>query len=189
MPVGWYAASTTLGPRTPPFRSLSHTRVLLPSFRALLQGRFSFYMTSSGEEATAIGSAAALTNDDVIFSQYREQGVIMYRGFSVQDMAHQVGGTAAGTAAGPGSCACCRTTAAGEPGLHPCFKQPLSLCCNSICIPVLLCERAAVLWQHPRAGQGAANAHSLRLQGTQLPHHLIHTRHAAAARRRRCICP
>lgn len=24
-------------------------------------------------------------------SQYREQGVIMYRGFSVQDMAHQVG--------------------------------------------------------------------------------------------------
>ena len=49
-------------------------------------------MTSSGEEATAIGSAAALTNDDVVFSQYREQGVILYRGFSVQDMAHQVGG-------------------------------------------------------------------------------------------------
>ncbi|KAL4854263.1 2-oxoisovalerate dehydrogenase subunit alpha 2 [Chlorella vulgaris] len=58
-------------------------------YEAQRQGRFSFYMTSSGEEATAIGSAAALTNDDVIFSQYREQGVIMYRGFSVQDMAHQ----------------------------------------------------------------------------------------------------
>lgn len=38
-----------------------------------LQGRFSFYMTSSGEEATAIGSAAALTLEDVVFSQYREQ--------------------------------------------------------------------------------------------------------------------
>jgi TPP-dependent pyruvate/acetoin dehydrogenase alpha subunit len=30
-------------------------------------------MTSSGEEATAIGSAAALTLEDVVFSQYREQ--------------------------------------------------------------------------------------------------------------------
>lgn len=31
------------------------------------QGRFSFYMTSSGEEATAIGSAAALEPQDVVF--------------------------------------------------------------------------------------------------------------------------
>lgn len=58
-------------------------------YEAQRQGRFSFYMTSSGEEATAIGSAAALQPEDVVFSQYREQGVIMYRGFSVQDMAHQ----------------------------------------------------------------------------------------------------
>lgn len=55
------------------------------------QGRFSFYMTSSGEEATAVGSAAALTPDDVIFSQYREQGALLYRGFTVQDMANNVG--------------------------------------------------------------------------------------------------
>jgi 2-oxoisovalerate dehydrogenase E1 component alpha subunit len=59
---------------------------------ACLQGRFSFYMTSSGEEATAVGSAAALAPEDVVFSQYREQGVLMWRGFTVQDMAHQVGG-------------------------------------------------------------------------------------------------
>lgn len=32
-----------------------------------MQGRFSFYMTSSGEEATAIGSAAALEPQDVVF--------------------------------------------------------------------------------------------------------------------------
>jgi TPP-dependent pyruvate/acetoin dehydrogenase alpha subunit len=37
---------------------------------AVLQGRFSFYMTSSGEEATAIGSAAALTLDDVVTSLF-----------------------------------------------------------------------------------------------------------------------
>jgi 2-oxoisovalerate dehydrogenase E1 component alpha subunit len=42
-------------------------------YEAQRQGRFSFYMTSSGEEATAIGSAAALTLEDVVFSQYREQ--------------------------------------------------------------------------------------------------------------------
>jgi 2-oxoisovalerate dehydrogenase E1 component alpha subunit len=58
-------------------------------YEAQRQGRFSFYMTSSGEEATAVGSAAALTLDDVVFSQYREQGVLMWRGFSVQDMADQ----------------------------------------------------------------------------------------------------
>ncbi|KAL4423414.1 hypothetical protein ABPG77_009992 [Micractinium sp. CCAP 211/92] len=58
-------------------------------YEAQRQGRFSFYMTSSGEEATAIGSAAALRPEDAVFSQYREQGVIMYRGFSIQDMAHQ----------------------------------------------------------------------------------------------------
>jgi len=47
-------------------------------------------MTSSGEEATAIGSAAALSPEDVVFSQYREQGVLMWRGFTMQDMADQV---------------------------------------------------------------------------------------------------
>lgn len=47
-------------------------------------------MTSSGEEATAVGSAAALSIDDVIFAQYREQGALMWRGFTVQDMADQV---------------------------------------------------------------------------------------------------
>ena len=34
--------------------------------RASVQGRFSFYMTSNGEEATAIGSAAALTLEDTV---------------------------------------------------------------------------------------------------------------------------
>ncbi len=40
-------------------------------------------MTSFGEEATHLGSAAALTMDDVIFGQYREVGVLMWRGFTV----------------------------------------------------------------------------------------------------------
>ena len=38
------------------------------------QGRISFYMTNYGEEATHVGSAAALDNNDLIYGQYREAG-------------------------------------------------------------------------------------------------------------------
>lgn len=38
------------------------------------QGRISFYMTNFGEEALQIGSAAALTLEDLIYAQYREAG-------------------------------------------------------------------------------------------------------------------
>jgi len=56
----------------------------------MLQGRFSFFMTSNGEEATIIGSAAALSPEDHIFSQYREHGALLYRGFTFLEMANQV---------------------------------------------------------------------------------------------------
>lgn len=39
------------------------------------QGRISFYMTNSGEEAIQIGSAAALDLNDTIYAQYREAGM------------------------------------------------------------------------------------------------------------------
>ncbi|KAG0639462.1 thiamine diphosphate-binding protein [Tuber brumale] len=54
------------------------------------QGRISFYMVSAGEEGIAVGSAAALAPDDVIFSQYREQGVMMYRGFTLDEFMNQL---------------------------------------------------------------------------------------------------
>jgi 2-oxoisovalerate dehydrogenase E1 component alpha subunit len=38
------------------------------------QGRISFYMTTFGEEATLIGSAAALESNDMVYAQYREAG-------------------------------------------------------------------------------------------------------------------
>ena len=38
------------------------------------QGRISFYMTNYGEEATHIGSAAGLDDNDLIYGQYREAG-------------------------------------------------------------------------------------------------------------------
>ncbi len=47
------------------------------------QSRISFYMTQLGEEASGIGTAAALNNDDLIFPQYREAGAFLWRGFSI----------------------------------------------------------------------------------------------------------
>lgn len=43
-------------------------------------------MTSFGEEATHIGSAAGVTMDDIVYGQYREVGVLLWRGFSLDDI-------------------------------------------------------------------------------------------------------
>lgn len=53
------------------------------------QGRISFYMTNFGEEASHIGSAAALENRDLIYGQYREAGVLVWRGFSIEQFIDQ----------------------------------------------------------------------------------------------------
>lgn len=53
------------------------------------QGRISFYMTNSGEEASHIGSAAALSNNDLVYAQYREAGVLVWRGFTISEFIDQ----------------------------------------------------------------------------------------------------
>lgn len=53
------------------------------------QGRISFYMTNDGEEAAHIGSAAALSDDDLIYGQYREAGILVWRGFTIADFVNQ----------------------------------------------------------------------------------------------------
>jgi 2-oxoisovalerate dehydrogenase E1 component alpha subunit len=58
-------------------------------YNAQRQGRISFYMQNNGEEATHIGCASALHSDDVILAQYRELGVLLWRGFTVQNAADQ----------------------------------------------------------------------------------------------------
>ncbi|ESZ96731.1 2-oxoisovalerate dehydrogenase alpha subunit, mitochondrial precursor [Sclerotinia borealis F-4128] len=54
------------------------------------QGRLSFYMPSQGEEGICVGSAAALEKDDVIFSQYREAGVFMQKGYTLEEFMSQL---------------------------------------------------------------------------------------------------
>ena len=58
-------------------------------YEAQRQGRISFYMTSTGEEATTVGSGSALDDRDVIFAQYREQGILAYRGFTFEQFCNQ----------------------------------------------------------------------------------------------------
>lgn len=54
------------------------------------QGRVSFYMQCLGEEAAVTASAAALSDDDMIMSQYREQAALHYRGFSLDQFMNQM---------------------------------------------------------------------------------------------------
>ena len=46
-------------------------------------------MTNYGEEATHFGSAAALLPEDMVLGQYREAGVLMWRGFTLDDFMNQ----------------------------------------------------------------------------------------------------
>lgn len=54
------------------------------------QGRLSFYMSALGEEAASVGGAAALEPQDMIMAQYREQGALMFRGFSLENFMNQM---------------------------------------------------------------------------------------------------
>ena len=53
------------------------------------QGRISFYMTNFGEEASHAGSACALTQEDLVYAQYREAGVLLWRGFTIAQFIDQ----------------------------------------------------------------------------------------------------
>ena len=54
------------------------------------QGRISFYMQCTGEEAAITASTAALDDQDMIMAQYREQAALHYRGFSLDQFMNQM---------------------------------------------------------------------------------------------------
>mmetsp|Transcript_9496 Transcript_9496/g.13259 ORF Transcript_9496/g.13259 Transcript_9496/m.13259 type:complete len:426 (+) Transcript_9496:19-1296(+) len=58
-------------------------------YDAQRQGRISFHMQHTGEQAALIGSVAALDHGDTVYTQYREAGVYLWRGFDIQQMSHQ----------------------------------------------------------------------------------------------------
>ncbi|HET7315921.1 MAG TPA: 3-methyl-2-oxobutanoate dehydrogenase (2-methylpropanoyl-transferring) subunit alpha [Sphingomicrobium sp.] len=59
-------------------------------YRAQRQGKTSFYMKATGEEAIAITTAAALDRDDMNFPTYRQQGLLIARGYPLLEMMCQV---------------------------------------------------------------------------------------------------
>lgn len=58
------------------------------------QGTITFAMSGLGEEACAVASAAALEIGDWMYPQYREAGILFWRGFTISDYVHQMFGDA-----------------------------------------------------------------------------------------------
>jgi 2-oxoisovalerate dehydrogenase E1 component alpha subunit len=73
------------------YKAMQYIRVLDERMvAAQRQGRLSFYITCTGEEASVVGSAAALQPTDMIMGQYREQAALRYRGFTTEQFMGQL---------------------------------------------------------------------------------------------------
>ena len=59
-------------------------------YRGQRQGKTSFYMKCTGEEATSVASAFALADDDMVFPSYRQQGILIARGYPLTEMINQI---------------------------------------------------------------------------------------------------
>lgn len=75
------------------YKTMQYIRVLDERMvAAQRQGRLSFYIVCTGEEASVVGSAAALQPGDMIMGQYREQAALRYRGFTTEQFMGQLFG-------------------------------------------------------------------------------------------------
>jgi 2-oxoisovalerate dehydrogenase E1 component alpha subunit len=59
-------------------------------YRSQRQGKTSFYMKCTGEEAIAVAAQAALDRDDMHFPTYRQQGLLISRGYPLTEMMNQI---------------------------------------------------------------------------------------------------
>jgi 2-oxoisovalerate dehydrogenase E1 component alpha subunit len=64
-------------------------------YRAQRQGKTSFYMKCTGEEAVACAQAMVLSREDMCFPTYRQQGLLITRGYSLVEMMNQIYSNAA----------------------------------------------------------------------------------------------
>ena len=75
------------------YKTMQYIRVLDERMvAAQRQGRLSFYIVCTGEEAAVVGTAAALQSGDMIMGQYREQAALRYRGFTTEQFMGQLFG-------------------------------------------------------------------------------------------------
>lgn len=82
-----------LDPET--LRRMLHAMALTRAFddrmqRGQRQGKTSFYMKCTGEEAVSVAAAFALADDDMVFPSYRQQGILIVRGYPLVDMVNQI---------------------------------------------------------------------------------------------------
>jgi 2-oxoisovalerate dehydrogenase E1 component alpha subunit len=84
-------------PRLSPDRLRSMLRYMLllrafddRMFRAQRQGKTSFYMKSTGEEAVSVAATMALYRDDMCFPSYRQQGILLTRDYPMVEMMNQI---------------------------------------------------------------------------------------------------
>src|SRR5438270_10179305 len=59
-------------------------------YRAQRQGKTSFYMKCTGEEAISVAAQAALDREDMHFPTYRQQGLLVARGYPLTEMMNQI---------------------------------------------------------------------------------------------------
>ena len=59
-------------------------------YRAQRQGKTSFYMKCTGEEAIAVAAATAMDPEDMHFPTYRQQGLLVARGYPLTTMMCQI---------------------------------------------------------------------------------------------------
>ncbi|MEW9856788.1 3-methyl-2-oxobutanoate dehydrogenase (2-methylpropanoyl-transferring) subunit alpha [Novosphingobium sp. M1R2S20] len=72
-------------------RSMALTRAFDDRmYRGQRQGKTSFYMKCTGEEAISIATAHALARDDMVFPSYRQQGILISRDFPLVEMVNQI---------------------------------------------------------------------------------------------------
>jgi 2-oxoisovalerate dehydrogenase E1 component alpha subunit len=64
-------------------------------YRAQRQGKTSFYMRCAGEEAIAAAQALVLHREDMCFPSYRQQGLLISRGYPLATMMNQIYSNAA----------------------------------------------------------------------------------------------
>ncbi len=55
-------------------------------FRMQRQGKMSFYLKCTGEEAVSVAQCMALNDGDMLFPTYRQQGLLITRGYPLPDM-------------------------------------------------------------------------------------------------------
>ena len=92
-----HRATGPWNPRLDPetLRTMLRTMALTRAFddrmyRGQRQGKTSFYMKCTGEEATSVAAGMALHSDDMVFPSYRQQGILIARGYPILEMINQI---------------------------------------------------------------------------------------------------